>query len=104
MQLNRLQKVSFILLLLLPALMVTSCKKSSNPPKQSFSANAIVLDKGNVAADGCGWQIMISDSLYSPLNLGVQFQVNNLKVHVAYHKLTTTGFIAARSQMIRAQV
>jgi len=75
--------------LLWQALMVTSCKKSANPAKQSLSANAVVLDKGNVAADGCGWQIMISDSLYSPLNLDAQFQVNNLKVHVGYHKLTT---------------
>ncbi|MDR3696027.1 hypothetical protein [Mucilaginibacter sp.] len=87
MKLNTLHKIAFFGLLFSIALASTSCKKSASPTVHPFSANGIILDKGNLAADGCGWQITVADSTYSPQNLASEFQVNNLKVHIAFHKL-----------------
>jgi hypothetical protein len=66
-----------------------SCKKSDNNKTVIITEDAIVLDKGDIAADGCGWQIKgsLTDSTYSPQNLNAKYMVNNLRVHIAYHKL-----------------
>ena len=63
-------KGTLIIALTLIACFTLSCKKG-NVTTKSVVANAIVINKGNPAADGCGWLIKINgtDSLYSPSNL-----------------------------------
>ncbi|MDB5131573.1 MAG: hypothetical protein JWR02_1322 [Mucilaginibacter sp.] len=80
----------FIIIFLLPVLIIISCKKQ--PVNLSgITADATVIDGGNPAADGCGWEMKINstDSLYSVPNLPIAFQTANLQVHITYHKLST---------------
>jgi hypothetical protein len=81
------QFITLIFILVLPALIISSCKKGTNDIK----ANAIIIDTGDPAADGCGWLIKINstDSTYSPKNLPVLYQIDSLKVHISYKRLTT---------------
>ena len=67
------------------ALTISSCKKDDT------TADAIILDYGDPAADGCGWFIKIagSDSTYNPKNLPEMYKMNNLKVHISFRKLKT---------------
>ncbi|MDB4902655.1 MAG: hypothetical protein JWQ63_1936 [Mucilaginibacter sp.] len=79
----------FIGILVLSFITTLSCKKSDNSII-TISEDATVVDKGSIAADGCGWQMITkTDSTYVPQNLSSQFQINNLKVHITYHKLKT---------------
>ncbi|MBS1686560.1 MAG: hypothetical protein JSS76_17615 [Bacteroidetes bacterium] len=45
---------------------------------------AIILDRGPVAGDGCGWVVQIDSLDYHPMNLSSGFQVDSLKVNVTY--------------------
>jgi hypothetical protein len=70
-------------------MIVSSCKKSDSSIL-IISEDATIIDRGDIAADGCGWQIITkTDSTYVPQNLNSQFQINNLPVHITYHKLKT---------------
>ena len=93
MKLSKLHTFLFIGILVLPVIVTLSCKKGDNRIT-IISEDAIVMDTGNIAADGCGWQIKttLTDSIYSPQNLSVQYQVNNLKIHIAYHKLKPRSY------------
>ena len=65
---------------------IWSCNKE-NKVKQTYTEDAIIINTGPVAADGCGWELKTStDSIYSPVNLDAQYQVNNLNVHITYEK------------------
>ena len=72
-----MKKVSVILLLLI----FFSCKK-----QKDISANGVVLDSGDPAADGCSWIIRINgtNEEYHPDILTDQFKQNNLPVQVNY--------------------
>ena len=63
---------------------VLSCKKNSTNP--SVTANALVLNYGDPAADGCGWIIKITgtDSTYSPVTLADAYKTDSLKVTISY--------------------
>lgn len=51
------------------------------------TADAIIIDAGNPAADGCGWLIEISNETFKPTELDEQFQENNLSVTIEYKVL-----------------
>jgi len=87
---SKLIPLSFIFLFMLSLAAIQSCKKGTTAkPVRINGEDAIILNTGDIAADGCGWQIKIADSAYSPKNLGDQFKVDSLKVRIAYHKLKT---------------
>jgi len=87
---SKLIRLSFIFLFMLSLAAIQSCKKGTTAkPVRINGEDAIILNTGDIAADGCGWQIKIADSAYSPKNLGDQFKVDSLKVRIAYHKLKT---------------
>lgn len=71
-----------------------SCKKDKScegclPDPQSQTFNAIILDTGPLAGDGCSWLIAIGDTLrYHPDVLSPAFQQNGLHVTIHY---STTG-------------
>jgi len=83
--------LTFICILVLSLIITFSFKKNSADKTTLLNEDATVINTGSTAADGCGWQIKTSgtDSTYSPLDLNAQYQVNNLKIHVSYHKLKT---------------
>lgn len=66
-----------------------ACKK--NDPYAAVTTDAIVINSGSPAADGCGWiiRIPVTDSTYSPVNLADQYKVSNMKVRVKYKPLAT---------------
>lgn len=66
-----------------------ACKK--NDQYAAVTTDAVVLNSGAPAADGCGWiiRIPVTDSIYSPVNLTNEYKVNNLKVRIKYKPLTT---------------
>src|ERR1700744_6399193 len=66
--------------------LITSCKKDSNI--KTFTMDATIKDAGNIAADGCGWQLL-ADSTYHPDNLDSQYMVNGIQVSVTFHKTGT---------------
>jgi hypothetical protein len=89
MKLSKPRKLLFIAIFAWLAGISFSCKKNDNKHSAPISEDAIVVNTGGIAADGCGWQIktVSADSTYSPQNLSTQYEVNNLKVHIVYHKL-----------------
>jgi hypothetical protein len=66
-----------------------ACKK--NDPYAAVTTDAVVLNSGAPAADGCGWiiRIPVTDSTYSPVNLSNEYKVSELKVRVKYKPLPT---------------
>ncbi|MDB5086356.1 MAG: hypothetical protein JWR09_350 [Mucilaginibacter sp.] len=83
--------LTFICILVLSLIITFSFKKNSADKTTLINEDATIINTGSTAADGCGWQIKTAgtDSIYSPLDLNEQYQVNNLKIHVSYHKLKT---------------
>lgn len=49
--------------------------------------DAIVLDMGSPAVDGCGFVLKINNDIYYPINLGESFQVDNKEVKIQYNTL-----------------
>ena len=84
-------KNAWLFIVILLTLIVSSCKKlgDSTPPK-TLKANAVIVNSGEIAADGCGWLIRLNDqSEFSPVNLSADFQQDNLKVNITYTQLNT---------------
>ncbi|SDT39221.1 hypothetical protein SAMN05216490_3319 [Mucilaginibacter mallensis] len=69
---------------------ILSCKKSDHSTN-IINADATIINTGSSAADGCGWLIQTDspDSTFSVPDLPAKYMINNLKVHIAYHKLAT---------------
>ena len=66
-----------------------SCKSCNT--EQGY-VDAIVLDTGPLASDGCGWVVRIgNDQYYHPDALNAEFMQNNLNVKICY-ELTTDQF------------
>ena len=67
--------------------MAVSCKKT--PPV--LTANAVIINTGDPAYDGCGWLIKLNSTKteYSPANLTAAFQKDSLKVNITYILLST---------------
>lgn len=69
---------------------VLSCKKSDHATN-IINADATIINTGPQAADGCGWLIQTDspDSTFNVPDLPAKYMINNLKVHITYHKLAT---------------
>ena len=82
-----LKIVSMVALVVITAM---ACNKSNNE-NAAVITEAVVINSGAVAADGCGWiiKIPVTDSTYSPVNLAEDYKVNNLKVKVRFHPMST---------------
>ena len=76
-----------LVLMLIVGLMAVSCDNKSDLTLQS--ANGLVLNYGDPAADGCGWVIQVDKVIYSPVNLDTTFQQDSLKVAVVYQSLNS---------------
>lgn len=51
---------------------------------------ATIRDYGPVAADGCGWVVQLSDSVYKPQEeLPEAFQIDSLEVEIKYKVLSS---------------
>jgi len=89
MKLNLYNK-SALSILTLSVCIILSCKKSDYSTANIIEADA-TINTGSVAADGCGWLIQTEtpDSTFSVPDLDAKYMINNLKVHISYHKLAT---------------
>ena len=71
---------------------VSGCKKeSSSKTGNHIETNAVIVNSGEISADGCGWLVKINgtNEEYSPINLSTDYQKDSLKVKITYHVLTT---------------
>ena len=89
-------KISIFVLLF--ALMGAGCEKDEKCEKNVLSAEGLVFNSGEPSLDGCGWQILINDIVYSPIKLDVKFQKDDLKVNIEYHVLSTKKNCAFSTQ------
>ncbi len=92
-------KFSLLFVLLLSFI---ACKKQDkNEGKDELvSADGIVTDTGDPAADGCGWAIRIAETNYKPVYLATSFQVEGKQVKVTY-VLQDTYFACGLSRGLR---
>ncbi|RCH55167.1 hypothetical protein DJ568_08235 [Mucilaginibacter hurinus] len=86
MNITTLYKTLTLALALLVSTGPMGCKKDDNKSKK---ADGVVLDFGNIKADGCGWVIRIDQIDYSPQNLDEAFKQDNLNVTLTYDQLAT---------------
>lgn len=77
-------------LLLLSMILMSSCKDDNNP--KYYTADGFIRDSGIIAADGCGWTVNIDDNNYHPVNLDLNYQIDNLPVRITY-RYDDTPFI-----------
>jgi hypothetical protein len=67
-------------------LIFSLCKKGD----KVYTAEATIYNSGAVALDGCGWFLRIDTNReYSPINLGDDYKLTNLKVIIKYRLLDT---------------
>jgi hypothetical protein len=79
-----------LVITLLVLAVVVACKKTNGPLEKT--EDATVVNAGDPAADGCGWQLRTADSTYSPVNLAAQYQTGGLSVRVTYHRTGTRSY------------
>ena len=73
-------------------MIVSGCKKENNSNTKTKTpgvGNAMILDTGPVAADGCGWLIKVGSNYYHADNLPEQFQKDSLNVNIDYNPSTS---------------
>jgi hypothetical protein len=92
---------AFILLI---ALMGAGCKKDIKAEKSILKAEGLIFNSGEPHLDGCGWQILIKDTIYSPIKLDDKFQKDDLMVNVEYHVLTTKRNCAWSTQYSEVEI
>ncbi len=100
-------KTTFIklsVLVLLFTLMGAGCEKDEKFEKNVLSAEGLVFNSGELSLDGCGWQILINDVIYSPVKLDVKFQKDDLKVNVEYRVLSTKKKCAFSTQYPQIEI
>ena len=62
--------------------LICGCRKDSHI--NDLKTDAIILDLGNPAADGCGWVIRVGNIDYKPENLDSKWERDSLKVRINY--------------------
>jgi len=85
-------KIATIIILLAGSVFTSSrCGVESNIEGNATLREGLVRDFGSPAVDGCGWVIIVNDSIYAPVewNLDEKFCKNNLKIYIDYKKLST---------------
>lgn len=70
-------------------LTLAACKKNTNACTNTVAA--VILDRGPVAGDGCGWVVRIDSMDYHPTSLASSYQTDSLKVTISY-ALDTSHF------------
>lgn len=61
-------------------LIIGSCKKEKTKANDFTDVTANISYTGEIAYDGCGWQVKIDNTYYHPDNLAADMQVNNSSV------------------------
>ena len=64
-----------------------ACSEKENETKW---IEAIAVDLGNPAVDGCGWAIKISNTVYIPDSLDEPYKQDGLKVMIIYENTSQT--------------
>lgn len=73
---------------MITSIALSGCKKDID---KVLEANGTIKNTGDLAADGCGWIIIINSQTYNPDNLADALKTDNTNVHVRY-TLTGTKF------------
>lgn len=63
-------------------LALSACKKATTTCSNPVAA--IILNRGPVSGDGCGWVVRIDTIDYHPVSLASGYQADSLKVNVSY--------------------
>lgn len=58
--------------------------------KEEHWLDAVILDLGSPAVDGCGFVLEIKDQIYYPVNLEEKYQIGGKTVKVRYSVLEET--------------
>ncbi len=80
------------ILLVLFIILGISCKKENNSHTKTKTpgvGNAMIINTGDIAADGCGWLVKIDSKYYHADNLPEQFQKDSLNVNIDYSSSTS---------------
>ncbi|MEP2936177.1 MAG: hypothetical protein ABJM06_12785 [Gilvibacter sp.] len=98
---NKFSKALFLFTILL----VLSCNSKSNIVQKGDCDNckeAMVLNFGDPALDGCGWMLEVSSDTYMVNNLPSEFRVDSLKVQVEYKigEIAKCGVIGTEYQSV----
>lgn len=75
--------------LLLIGLSLYSCRKDT----ADCTTNAVILDQGVEAADGCGWVVRIANTDFHVDNLPTAYQQNNLNVRIGFEADTARHYV-----------
>ena len=51
--------------------------------------DAVIIDSGDVSADGCGWIVNVGNDYFHPQSLEAIYQVDGLHVIISYRKLNS---------------
>lgn len=71
-------------------MLICACGKADYP-FESLHSNGTIKDAGPVVTDGCGWLIVLKDSVYyHPDNLPDNFKQDDLHVEVNYTNVVDT--------------
>lgn len=87
-----MKSIKAIIYLMLLSTIVWGCKKENNSTtkiKTHGVGNAMIVNTGDIAADGCGWLVKIDSNYYHADNLPDQYQKNNLNVNIDYNSSTS---------------
>ena len=101
METTILKLCTFILLFVL---MGAGCEKDEKDEKSILKAEGLIFNSGEPHLDGCGWQILIKDTIYSPIKLDDKFQKDDLMVNIEYHVLTTKRNCAWSTQYSEIEI
>lgn len=72
-----------------------ACQKDEGIDQDDLWVNAVILDFGSPAVDGCGFVIRIEDQIYYPVNLEEKYQIDGKNVKVQFNileEMHTCGF------------
>jgi len=87
-----MKNIKAVVWLILLFIIVSGCKKENNSntkTKTPVVGTAMIINTGDIAADGCGWLVKIDSNYYHADNLPDQFQKDNLNVNINYNSLTS---------------
>lgn len=76
-------------------LILISCAKNNSMEKcacDNAQLDAIVIDAGSIATDGCGWLLRVGTSDLHPINLPDSLKISQLPVIVSF-KITGNRFL-----------
>ncbi|WP_426667799.1 hypothetical protein ACPPVU_17390 [Mucilaginibacter sp. McL0603] len=91
-----MRNIKVVAYLMLLVTLAYSCNKENNSTTNSTTktqtpgvGNAMIVNTGPVAADGCGFLIKVDSNYYHADNLPEQFQKDSLNVNINYDPSTS---------------